>query len=172
MPSVQTVESFVKIVALIVGGWWTWSGFVRKRLLFPSANVEHHVTMWRDVGQTFIHLSIRIINNGNVLMRVEQGCAWVEQLTPLPQSVEGRLGRNEDYVLEGQVDAEWGLIKKRDLPKGFCRDIEPGETDQIDFDFVIDQDIRRVLIYSHLANRRKMVGGWNLNTIHQIPTTL
>lgn len=171
--SIQGIESLVKIVALFVGGWWTWSAFIRKRLRFPSADVEHHVTMWRDAGQIFIHLSIRIKNNGNVLMRVEQGCAWVEQLTPLPKSVADRIQHGSDFVLEGRVDAEWILIEpKRDLPKGFCRDVEPGETDHIDFDFAIDESVRRVLIYSDLANRKKKDRGWNLNTIHETPSRI
>jgi len=167
--SVQGMESLLKIGALLVGAWWTWFGFIRKRLRFPSANVEHHVTMWPDAGLTFIHLSIRITNNGNVLMQVEQGCAWVEQLTPLHKSIEDRLRDNGDLVPDGLVDAQWIMIRRRDLPKGFCRDIEPGETDHIDFDFAIDQSIRRVLIYSNLANRKKEDRGWNLNTIHETP---
>lgn len=167
--SIQDIESLVKIGALFIGGWWTWFGFIRKRVQLPSANVEHHVTMWRDAGQTFIHLSIRITNHGNVLMRVEQGCAWVEQLTPVPESVANRLQQTNDLVPEGRVDAEWVLIKKIDLPKGFCRDVEPGETDHIDFDFAIDESIQRVLIYSNLANRKKKDRGWNLNTIHETP---
>jgi hypothetical protein len=102
-------------------------------------------------------------------MQVEEGCAWVEQLTPLHESVEDRLQQHGDLVLDGQVDAQWIMIKRRNLPKGFCRDIEPGERDHIDFDFAIDQSIRRVLIYSNFANRKKEDRGWNLNTIHEIP---
>src|ERR1043165_7074121 len=152
--SIQDVESLVKIVALFIGGWWTWLGFIRKRVRLPSADVECDVTIWRDAGQVFIHVSIRVTNHGNVLMRIQQGCAWIEQLTPLPESVAQRLHETHELVPTERVDAEWILIKKLDLPKDFCLDIEPGETDHIDFDFVIDGSIKRVLIYSHLANRK------------------
>lgn len=167
--SIQGIESLVKIGALLIGGWWTWSAFIRKRLTYPSANIEHHVKMWRDAERIFVHLTVRVTNHGNVLMRVGEGCAWIEQLSPLPEIVQTRLAEGGDLVPSERVDAEWMLVARRDLPAGYCRDIEPGETDQIDFDFAIEETVRRVLIYSHLANRRKKVHGWNLNTVHETP---
>ncbi len=169
MDLIPAIESVVKIGAIFLGGWWTWIGFIRKRVTYPSANIEHDVKMWTDAGQSFIHLSVRVTNCSGVLVCLRKGCAWVEQLAPLPPAIEDSIRRNGDIVRVGQVHAEWLLLQKRDLPKDHLIEIEPGETDQIDFDFVIDSSVRRVLIYSHLANTKKQTGGWNLNTIHEIP---
>jgi hypothetical protein len=124
--------------------------------------------MWREADRIFIHLAVRITNCGSVLMQIKSGCAWVEQLQPLPESTERDLKAGE-FIPPGRVDAAWALLEKRDLPKNFLREIEPGETDQIDFDFCIDSNVRRVLIYSNLPNAKKKIGGWNLNTIHEAP---
>jgi hypothetical protein len=163
-------ESLCKIVALAIGAWWAWFGFIRNRVKFPKANVQHEVQIWRAADKTFVHLAVRITNTGNVLMRITNGCAWLEQLSPLPDAVSARIAGGEDVVRENQIDAEWALIQKRDLPPKHSREIEPGETDQIDFDFMIEPDIQRILVYSHLPNPRKETVGWNLNTIHEIPS--
>lgn len=167
---VETIESILKVLVIPVGAWWAWIGFIRNRVRFPKANLQHEVQIWRADNKTFVHLALRITNTGNVLMRITNGCAWVEQLTPLPEAVSARIASGEDVVRENRIDAEWALVQKRDLPPNHCREIEPGETDQIDFDFMIEPDVQRILVYSHLANPRKETAGWNLNTIHEIPS--
>jgi hypothetical protein len=169
---IQIVESLAKIAALAIGGWWTWAAFIRNRLKYPRANIEHQATIWRDGGRLFIHLAVRIINTGAVLIRLEKGYAWIEQLTPLPEPVRTRLENNGDVVPEGRTDAEWVKLIRRDLPHDYCCDIEPGETDTIDFDFQIADSVSRVLIYSYVENQQKRVIGWNLNTIHHVLPTL
>lgn len=171
MDLIPQVESVVKIGAIFLGGWWTWIGFIRKRVRHPSANIEHDVKMWTDAGLSFIHLTVRVTNRGSVLVRLGKGCAWVEQLAPLPPAIQDSISGGDDIVQPGRVDAEWLLLQKRDLAQDHLLEIDPGETDQIEFDFAIDASIRRVLIYSYLANTRRRTGGWNLNTIHEIPTT-
>src|SRR5438128_12098375 len=104
-------------------------------------------------------------------MRVTKGCAWLEQLDPVPTAVGERIAGGDDIVPPERVDAEWGLLQKRDLPVGFVLEIEPGETDQIEFDFLIPPDVQRILVYSHLANPKKETAGWNLNTIYELPST-
>jgi hypothetical protein len=126
------MESIFTMAALAVGAWW----FFHKRTPKPGANITHDVTMWREADSIFIHLAVRITNCGSVLMQIESGCAWVEQLQPLPENTQRELEAG-DFVPAGRVDAEWSQLQQRDLPKGFLQEIEPGETDQIDFDFVL-----------------------------------
>lgn len=45
----SALETICKIAALIVGGIWAWKGFIRNRLRFPSATLQHMITSWRRV---------------------------------------------------------------------------------------------------------------------------
>src|SRR5437762_8865733 len=89
--AIATLESIAKIGALVIGGWWTWLTFVRKRIRYPTANVQHFVTHWADAGRIFVHVTLRVINTGNVLIPIGECLTWIEQLTPLPELLQSRL---------------------------------------------------------------------------------
>jgi len=51
-------------------------------------------------------------------------------------------------------------------------ELEPGETEQIDFDFIIPP-LEVIEVYSHVNNeqKRKKEIGWNLTTVKDIRST-
>src|SRR5947208_2144168 len=83
----SALETICKIAALIIGGIWAWKGFIRNRLRFPSATLEHVITSWIDEDKTFLHVKVRITNTGNMLIQLSKGKTWIEKLTPLPSKV-------------------------------------------------------------------------------------
>jgi len=164
------LETICKIGALIVGGIWAWKGFIRNRLRFPSATLEHVITSWSDENKTFLHVKVRVTNTGNILIKLSKGKTWVEKLTPLPSKVRKALRTGAPIAKRGQ-EIDWSLIEKRELAAADAKEIEPKESDELNFDFVIDNRISRVLVYTHLENEvkglRKKIG-WNLTSIYVI----
>jgi hypothetical protein len=166
----SVLETIAKILALVVGAIWAWKGFIRNRLRFPSATLEHVITNWTDEDRTFLHVKVRINNTGNVLIELSKGKTWIEKLTPLPSAVRKRL-RAGAAVQQGKHEIEWSLIQKHELALKETIHVEPKEIDELHFDFVIPKRVSRILIYTHLENqakglRRKI--GWNLTTIYAI----
>jgi len=167
----STLETIAKIAALIVGGIWAWKGFIRNRLRFPSATLQHMITSWRDEDKTFLHVTVRISNTGNVLIALAKGKTWIEKLTPLPSKVKGSLCAGNMPIQTGKHEVNWSLIAKHELTSSDRIEIEPRETDELHFDFVIVKKIMRVLIYTHLENQTKGLRkkiGWNLSSIYAI----
>ena len=77
----------------------------------------------------------------------------------------------KDRTKEQESEIEWPLLGEVDLSgeEQKC-EIEPGEKEEFDFDFVIGSEIESVVIYSYLKNRkkgRKQIG-WNKTTIYDI----
>src|SRR6266480_3641886 len=60
----SALETLCKIAALIIGAIWAWKGYVRNRLRFPSATLEHLIASWTEENKTFLHVKVRITNTG------------------------------------------------------------------------------------------------------------
>ena len=170
----STLESLAKVLALVVGAIWTWQTYVRKRVKFPAAQVEHVITSWHDDGRTFLRVALRMRNTGNVMIPSAEGCTWVQQLTPLPAEINEVIAAGVDPVQKDTTEFPWPIIGERKLNAETRYEIEPGEPDEFHFDFCIDRSVSRVLIYSHVENRTKsgLFGtqkiGWNLSTVYEI----
>jgi hypothetical protein len=166
----SALETICKIGALILGGFWAWKGFIRNRIRFPSATLEHIVSKWSDEDKTFVHVKVRVTNTGNILIKLSKGKTWLEKLTPLPSKVRTRV-RAGTPIPKGGREVEWSLIAKHELTAKDHIQIEPKESDELNFDFVIDKRISRILVYTHLENEAKGLRkkiGWNLTSIYAI----
>jgi hypothetical protein len=170
----SAMESIAKSVALIVAGWWTWQTYVRKRVRFPGAKVEHLINHWEDAEHRFLRVTLRMTNTGNVMIPITEGFTWIQQMTPLPEPLHGTILAGGNPLQAHTTEFGWTLIGERQLQDEGIYEIEPGETDEFHFDFMIPKSVLRVLIYSHLQNQKKrgLFGGkeigWNLSTICEI----
>ena len=72
---------------------------------------------------------------------------------------------------DGETEIHWPLLKSRDLyfEKRGC-EIEPGEKQDIQFDFIISKNIQTVAVYTFVKNkkRRDREIGWDSTTIYEI----
>src|SRR5205809_3356874 len=103
----SALETICKIAALIIGGIWAWKGFIRNRLRFPSATLEHLITSWTDENKRFLHVTVRISNTGSMLIELAEGKTWIEKLTPLPSKVRDALRAGHAPIAEGKREVEW-----------------------------------------------------------------
>jgi hypothetical protein len=139
------------VIAIVVGGVWTYVLFVRQRLKYPRAELgitAQHATIASD--KRLLHVALRIANTGHVLLRPRYAELRVRQVLPLDHDIGLRLRPNWDPVLPGQHELEWPLIVDRHWHEAF--EIEPGESDTLHADFVIDCDIAQVQLYAFVGN--------------------
>jgi hypothetical protein len=169
--AISALESLATIAALIIGAIWTWKAFIRNRLKFPSATIEHLITSWRDEDKIFLRVTVRITNTGSVLIQLAEGKTWIEKLTPLPSKVKSAASADKSPVESGKHEIDWSLLGKYELTTKDHIEIEPKERDELHFDFVVATHVTRILVYTHLKNRvkrgRKKIG-WNLSSIYAI----
>ncbi len=167
--------SGVQILAILVGAFWTYMLFVRHRERWPRAALEHVVDHWSfDDGRRVLRVVEKITNTGPTLLRLSSRKTWVQQILPmLPEPLA---------ALESgtKQEAPWLRLGKphETTAEESPPELEPGELDHFEHDFLIDSEAEVVQVYSHFQNARRRKRwwewwrksgdnrGWTLTTIH------
>lgn len=172
----ETIAALVQTAALLVGGAWAYLRFVKGRLWYPRASLRHTISH-RPVegGRVLLRVHTGITNSGNVILPIRDAIFRVQQVLPLADEVLRAVQAGEDAVEEGALEVVWpGLAERvhKWPPKEI--EIEPGETDEIICDFVLDEakDIETVQVYGYFENsrkrRRRRPIGWGLATLYDM----
>jgi hypothetical protein len=162
-----TVQSFVTVIA-ILGGVFL---YLKRRQRFPRARITHQLTdkLLSD-NKIVLRAVITVVNQGEVLLSLESGFIGVQQVVPCPQSLLDSIRTNNVFLKEKKTEAEWKLLTHTDFIDK--RQIEPGEEEEFYFDFLLDAQIKTVIVYSYFKNKkiRRKELGWNKTTIYDLST--
>ena len=169
---VSIARDLATVGALIVGGLWGYWLFVQKRQKYPRACVEHQITH-RHVGhdKVLLHVEVAVCNIGDVLIELVESATIVSRVLPLPTEVREKIVAKQDPVEEPKTAIEWPILDSREnrWAKDDC-EIEPGETQGIQSDFVLDDDVGLVHVYSYVINEKKRPQrlSWDVTTLYDI----
>lgn len=151
------------VVAVIVGGIWTYKLFVKRRERYPALRVEHFVNheVFPNSG-ALLRLELRLINVGKTWVRLESGSVRLQQVSPCPNHILGWLKEEVANVESGnKTEAPWPLIEERPFSRAGS-ELEPGEFESFYFDFFVPQDVASLIVYSYVANVSKQDEGQNI----------
>jgi hypothetical protein len=160
---ISDIESLVKSVAIlcgILGGFWTWLVYMRRRLIGASADLDQRVRHWIDNEKTTLHVVLQVHNVGNVTITGEANTE-IEELPAVPRQ---------------SANAE---IADADRPENGRRQsctVAPNELAEFYFDISIapQSQARRFRISSSVTAREprwwrtRSSRTWNVQTIHEI----
>ncbi len=168
----RDLQSLFTVAAIVVGGIWTYLLFVRKRQRFPCANITQQIWHYPlSDRKVLLRVTVRICNKGEILLSLASGFTRVQQVIPCSADLCKSIGEREDAADQSEPEVEWPLLaeQKPAFAKG-KREIEPGETDELHFDFAIDPDVQVVVVYSYLKNvkKRRREIGWNATTVYEL----
>jgi len=188
---VEIAQGITTITAIVVGGFWSYKIFIQKRQRYPRVKIEHHIicrSISSENRRTLLSLDVIISNSGDVLLSLQSGEIFIKQLLPLPDKILKPYNQGEN--LDGEQITGWKMIafraekwesnKKKEprmkrimkalgisYPSGI--EIEPGEIEQLHYDFFISNNVRSILVYSYFRNIQKSHRvGWSLTTTHDI----
>lgn len=170
----EVLKNYATIGAFIIGGFWVYLTFVRKREKYPRANVTHRIIHKKiDDKRILLKVTIDIHNTGATVMHIDRRLVRVQQMVPWPMVSLGPVCLKKERTEEQESEIQWPLLGEVDMSgsgKEQRCEIEPGEKEEFDFDFVIDSEIKSVVIYSYLKNWKKgrKEIGWNKTTIYDI----
>jgi len=168
----EVLKNYATIGAFIIGGFWVYLTFVRKREKYPCANVTHRIIHKNiDDKRIFLKVTIDIHNTGATVMYLDKRFVRVHQMVPWPMEALELVCLKKERTEEQETEVQWPLLGEVDRSDKEQRcEIEPGEKEEYDFDFVIDSEIKSVVIYSYFKNRKKghKEIGWNKTTIYDI----
>jgi hypothetical protein len=162
-----TIQSLATIVALAVAAWWV----LRRRRTYPRANFTHlvtHVALNDELN--LIRLAVEIENIGDVLLRLDESSAGLQQVVPVPDQLRPALQARTALIGSSQSEIEWPFLdaRRRNL---IGRYIEPGESAAFHFELFASRSVRCVLVYSYFRNvTRPGDQGWNTSTLYEIKT--
>lgn len=168
----ETLQAVLTSAAIVVGGLWSYLLFVRKRQKYPRASLAHNISH-RPLGDGYVLLSVRagITNAGEVLLSIVSVETRLQQVLPPPSDLIKALKGGQDPIPEGRTEMDWPLLRSR-LSDDKARElqIEPGESDSIQYDFMLDRSVRTVEIYTYIKNEkvRKRDVGWSVTSLYDI----
>ncbi len=151
-------------IAIIVGAIWGYAKYFRQRLKYPHADIDlllDHVLVNTD--KRLVHVGIHIINKGHTLLSPTYAELRMRQVIPIPDGFECIIENGTDPVPDGKTEIEWPMVVHREWDlKKIKLEIEPGESDTLHADFIIDNKITTIQLYSFVRNpvKEKPNLGW------------
>jgi hypothetical protein len=174
-PYTKLAESIAKTLAIVIGGFWGYRLFVARRQHYPRAELSQAISHKRlENGQVLLVVNLVTKNVGDILLTIQQGDAWVQQIDPCPGEIASKLQAGENVLDEDGHQVLWPSLEDRRLRwKRGELEIEPGESDQVELDFLLPTYVRTVRVYSYLRNTRKRRWkrdiGWRISATYDIP---
>jgi hypothetical protein len=151
---IQAVQSVVTTLAIIIGGFWAYLAFGRKREKFPRAKLAHKFgVMPVDANRRILRVELEVENIGDTLLDITSVLNRVQQVFPLAPTKDGEF---DPRPSQDVPEIPWPMIADRKLEfiTGH-REIEPKEPDWFHFDYVLGPEVETVVIYSFVKNARK-----------------
>jgi hypothetical protein len=111
-----------------------------------------------------LRLELSVENCGTSLLRLGKGLTRVSRILPLKEELPDRMAPPFSRELS------WPPLED-DVKDWTAMHIEPGEVDSVAYDFVLEGDVRTILIYSHVENSvesGKTPIGWQKATVYEI----
>ena len=179
----EALQSLTTTIAILIGGLWTYMLFVKQRKRFPRISIYHNVfSVILNNKKSLIHIEIKIINQGNVIFKLDKADIRIYKITPLnsqfksflnQQNLPDLLEQNLDPSNHSQVNNLYELIGHNNplLSKSDKIELEPGEEDNVYCDFIVSSQTKVIELYSYFKNINKKKIGWGLTTIHNLETT-
>lgn len=169
----EVIESTITIVAIIIGGGWGFYNFVLKRGKYPHASVSHRIIVKKLTDKkNLLHLYIDVKNIGERLLSLTEYEIRINQIIPLTNAVKEGIENNDIPFIGDCPEIDWNNLlhnPEKKLKKD-AYEIEPSEKQEFNFDFVIDDDVKTIQVYSYIRNKSKPDReiGWDCTTFHDI----
>ncbi|HTY38220.1 MAG TPA: hypothetical protein VMH23_13975 [Bacteroidota bacterium] len=173
---VETFESAAKIIALLVGGLWTYELYIKQRTKYPRLQITHAAKVM-SLGKEFSLLSVTVTvkNIGNVLVAVDRCRASLFNITDDHLNLTADSDENSHNPARCEDGLRLRFPRLRTLERKWeigKFELEPQEQDQVVFDFVLPASVEAVRLYTYFSNPKKQDRniGWSDSSIHRVET--
>lgn len=163
--ALAALASLMTIGAILAGVIW----FAWRRMRYPRATVEQKINHYHlDNGQILLRNAITVSNTGNVLLSIRRVIVRVQQILPIEGKVQDcintALAKKHQEVSWPEIDSKESRWNKNEF------EIEPGEIDHLEFDFILGTEINLIQVYCHVKNQKKWTRdiGWPRTRIYSL----
>jgi len=91
-----------------------------------------------------------------VLLSLVYAETWVQQVRPIDEEMQNKILDPQESADTEQTEIQWPLLNEAKIKWAKKElEIEPNESDQIHFDFLIDSNVKTIVAYSYFRNAEK-----------------
>src|SRR5262249_52547585 len=139
----QIVQAITTVAAIIIGGVWTYLLFIQQRQAFPRLKIEHAVThLALQDNRELLLLDITHTNVGAVKLSLPSADIRIYELA---EPAADDLAPPSDQIPTGPSDL-WEVIDgRRQTWRPDELVVEPGESDTLHYEFLLNQDVGPLL---------------------------
>jgi len=153
--NLEKLKTIAIISAIIIGGIWTYQLFIKERKDYPHADIEQRISHIKlSSSMNLLRVEIALNNKGNCLLETNKSTVRIQQILPIIDlSLISQLNTAVVETVRKDDRFVWPLLYERisEIPL----EIEPGENEVVDFEFVILSEIEVVRVYSYIGNEKK-----------------
>jgi hypothetical protein len=180
----EILRSITETVAIFVAGIWTYNRFIKSREDHPYPKIQHRIEHY-NLEKDLIYLSVfvTVVNEGKTKLDLSDGKIYIRQVLPITETMknlvkETRLKFGIDDIRRGKVkglfiDAGqrlgWVTLgdRKWDQLRAGLKELEPSQTREIQFDFLLveDDDAQLIEIISYFEYAKS---SWELATLYSL----
>lgn len=178
----EGIKPFIEVVAIIVAGLWSYRLFIKNRTEYPYAELAHNISHVNlDNKHIYLCVLVTLKNAGNVLLELDISKMFVQQIIPLLDELtimidnsniqDIREGKVDDLFDDNGMQIAWRGVGFREIE--WDKDevfIEPGEQEEFQFDFILENEIQIIKITSYFRNvkTKKPKIGWKHTSIYDL----
>jgi hypothetical protein len=167
----EALQAIATIVAILVGGWWTYTLFVAQGGFSPGIKIDYDISSKALSRNTvLLHLRVRAENTGRSLVEWGEADVRVQQILPLDKNLQRSFATGDQLVPQDSNVVRWPVLCR--YLTNIDYKLRPGEIDAIDFDFILPSKVKTVRVYSFIgekASTTKDPKGWSQSSIFNIP---
>jgi hypothetical protein len=151
----DAIQSVAMIGAIIAGGIWTYMLFIEQRQQYPHLKIEHNVEhLPLPDHRILLFVDISQSDIGTVKLSFTSAEIKIYSLEPRTLGDDAVNKLNEGTQLETEESPDlWEIVAERKTK--WQRDelvVEPGESNQLHYEFILSDDVGPLLIYSYFKN--------------------
>ena len=154
----ELLRNYVSIAAVIVGGIWAYILFIRNREKFLRADLGHTISDFRlPNDQLLIHVELKVSNVGKVLLPITEIETRVQQLLPIEADLLKKIEDGIPQKPTNEAEIEWPLVAFNvSNYRKHSAEIEPGEVQEFVYDFIIDREVKTIVVYSFIYDQGRV----------------
>ena len=152
--AIQALQALVTSLAFVVGGVSAYLAFGRKREKFPRAKLVHGFEVIPiDGNSRVLRVRLEVENIGDTLLEIHSALNRVQQVFPLADTNAGKFYPASS---DAEPEIQWPMLAERNVTyPPSSREIEPKESDELHFDYILGPEVGVVVIYSYVQNAHK-----------------
>jgi hypothetical protein len=155
----QALQAGLTSAAIVIGGvWW-----ITRRRWYPRCRIEHEIRI-RHLSPTrsLVRVHVALTNEGDRLIRLKSGFTSIQQIIPCDGEIITSIESLPHELATNVQEMSWPTLAKRPIYGigDATREIESGEKDFVEQDFVIARRVGCILVYTYVTNEWKGTRGW------------